>query len=77
MLDKESELGREKAEKEEQALRLLNDDLQTQLQSIENQAASGKGGLVTPQKMDSLLRVQYKQTVDGYEQFVNDSAQEL
>lgn len=52
MLDKESELGREKAEKEEQALRLLNDDLQTQLQSIENQAASGKGGLVTPQKMD-------------------------
>ena len=37
LLDKESELSQEKAQKEEMALRLLNDDLQAQLQSIDNQ----------------------------------------
>jgi len=35
------------------------------------------GGLVTPLRMEQLLNQQFKTTVDGYEQFVADSATEL
>ena len=54
LLQRESELSRDKAYKEEEALRLLNDDLNYQLKSIESQnEATGKN--VTPKRMEDLL----------------------
>ena len=54
LLDRESELSQEKAQREEQALRLLNDDLGTQLEAIEK-SNDKTGGLVTPLRMEQLL----------------------
>lgn len=54
LLQRESELSRDKAYKEEEALRLLNDDLNYQLKSIESQnEATGQN--VTPKRMEDLL----------------------
>ena len=75
LLERESELSREKAYKEEEALRLLNDDLQYQLKAIEQQN-DATGGLVTPLRMDEMLRRQSKTTIDGYKQFVVESTEE-
>lgn len=55
---------------------MLNDDLKDQLDAIEKQNDK-TGGLVTPYRMEKLLKAQYKTTIEGYEQFVTDSAQEL
>lgn len=55
LLQRESELSRDKAYKEEEALRLLNDDLNYQLKSIESQnEATGQN--VTPKRMEDLLQ---------------------
>ena len=56
----------EKAQKEERALRLLNDDLKDQLEAIDKQNDK-TGGLVTPFLMETRLRQQYKTTIAGYE----------
>ena len=51
LLDRESELAEEKAQREEQALRLLNEDLAFQLGAIEKHTDK-TGGIVTPLKME-------------------------
>lgn len=66
----------EKGAKEEEALRMLNDDLQFQMKSIE-QHNDKTGGLVTPLLMETKLREQFDTTVKGYKQFVTMSAVEL
>lgn len=33
--------------------------------------------MITPLRMEKLLRAQYEKTVEGYKQFVTDSANEL
>lgn len=57
LLMRESELSQEKARKEEEALRLLNDDLNRQLTAIEERTIGGAGGgLITPYVMEEKLR---------------------
>ena len=59
LLDRESQLAEEKARYEEQALQILNDDLEFQLKEINFQVEK-TGGIVTPLKMENALRAQYK-----------------
>lgn len=55
---------------------MLNDDLAFQLGAIQKNQDMTEG-VITPLRMETLLRDQFKQTVDGYKQFVTDSANEL
>ena len=59
LLDRESQLAEEKARYEEQALKILNDDMEFQLKAINSQSDK-TGGIVTPLKMENALRAQYK-----------------
>lgn len=75
LLQRESELSHEKAYKEEEALHLLNDDLNFQLKAIEQQNEA-TGGLVTPLRMEEMLRRQSKASNDSLQQILEDSVHE-
>jgi len=77
LLDRELELSKDKAMREEQALRLLNDDLSEQLNAIQQQEGKADGGLVTPNLLNKQLEGQKKKTLDELKKFVDDSESEL
>ena len=70
-------LARQKADKEDEALSILHEDLNTQLRAIEAKSKSTGGGCITSLMLRERLTAQYQSTVDGYEQLVIDSQHEL
>ena len=76
LFHQESRLAEEKAKLEERALFMLSNDLEEQLNALES-SDKVQGGKVTPFKMQKDLKAKYNETMVDYEQFIEESEQDL
>lgn len=76
ILQKEESLNESKSVIEEQALQLLQGDLQMQLGDLEQQSER-IGAKITPHIMETLLTQKVKERTDDYDQFVADGEADL
>jgi hypothetical protein len=75
-LGKEESLAERKSVLEEKALKLLQNDLQDQILTIQLNNEK-MGGRVTPLSMEQLLSNRLKMTIDEFERFIEQSELDL